>query len=357
MKSRWPALLILGAVTTLVAQTALSADTSTLARAAGVAISQADVDARSATRRAAETAAYQVEAHRLEVQHARALRAITNEELEHAIDERVTDREAAELGITRDALLGRVAHPEPDALQMHAFYDARKDQIGAPYEVVQPAIHDHLASEAHGQALHEFYVGLRKKHGAELLLEPARDAIPGSGPARGLAGAAVTVVEFADFQCPYCVNIAPTLSRLLADHPSHVRLEFRQLPLTTLHAEAERAAEASVCADEQQRFWEFHDAVFATQGRFDAGTLIESATKVGVDIKAFRECLTSGRPEKVIKRDTQAADELAIAGTPAIFVNGRFLAGAVSYEQLSAVIKDELHRRGIAVAVSASAAH
>jgi len=350
----WTLLLVLGLAMGIDARadSPAQADAAPLARAAGATISQSDVALRSADRRNAEVTAYQGETHRLQVQHERTLRAIDAEALERLIDERVADREAALKHTSRDALLKGVARPEPTAAQVRQFYEERKEQIGAPFEVVSQSIHDHLASEAYGQALHDFYVGLRKKHGVELLLEPARDVIPGSGPSRGAADAPVAIVEFADFQCPYCVKVEPTLARALADYAGQVRLEFRQLPLTTLHAEAERAAEASACADEQQHFWDFHDLVFATQGHFDASTLIEGAAKVGVDPKAFRECLTSDRPAAVVKRDTQAADELAIGGTPAIFVNGRLLSGAVSYEQLASVIDDELRRQRVASRVA-----
>jgi protein-disulfide isomerase len=154
----------------------------------------------------------------------------------------------------------------------------------------------------------------------------------------------VTIVEFADFQCPYCRRMAPVLRELLEKYPRDVRLVYRQLPLTELHPDALHAAEASLCAREQGKFWEMHDALFADQGALDLEGLKRTAAELQLKAQPFADCLGSDRPVGVIRADTQAATDLAVNGTPGLFINGRFVSGAVSYEEMAAIIDDELQR-------------
>jgi protein-disulfide isomerase len=311
---------------------------------AGAVVTAGDLQARTSPRERAEDASYAAQVARLTRTHERALQAIREEELQRLVDEKLVATEAARQKLTPEALLARIERPQPSKSDIYSFYEQRREQISAPFEVVSDNIRDHLASDAYNANVREFYEGLRRKYPNASHLEPRREAVPGHGPARGPDSAPVTIVEFADFQCPYCVRVAPVLQRLQDEHRSDVRLEFRQLPLTTLHPEAQRAAEAAVCADEQQRFWAFHDAVFAAAGQFDGGALIDIAKRAGAEPQSYRECLTSGRGAEGVKADVAVADDLVLAGTPALFVNGRLIAGAPSYEALAAIVDDELRR-------------
>ena len=314
------------------------------ALAGEVTITTAALEALAAGRRHAEDDGYAVALRRLEAQHRRSLDLIARQTLEQAIDDTLLARAASEAGHSPAELLGGIAVAPPSEAAVAAFYEARREQIGAPLQVVADAIRNRLAEEARAGALQEFRAGLRSKYGARVLLEPLRETIPGEGPTRGPATAAVTIVEFADFQCPFCVRAEPELTRVLERYPAEVRLVFRNLPLTNLHAEAERAAEAAVCAAEQHRFWEFHDGLFATAGQFDAATLLDTATHAGADRKTMTDCLHSGRAVSAVRSDVAAADDLGIAGTPALFINGRLLSGPLSFDTIAATVDDELRR-------------
>ncbi len=324
---------------------------STVASVAGAAITRAELEARAEPRLATEDEAYKAELHRLAVQHERSRDAISADALQTLVNDRVLERQAKAEGKAVPQLIAALPIARPSQADIRAFYEARKDQVGAPFEIVADAIKEHLDAEAKSRAISDYLTALRQRHAAETHREPLRETVPSGGPSRGTALAPVVLVEFADFQCPYCVKVAPVLGRLREAYGDRLRVEFRQLPLTNLHAEAQRAAEASVCADEQHRFWEVHDALFATQGRFDSATIFDVAGKAGIDMTAFRTCLSSDRGAEVVRRDAKLADELAIGGTPAIFVNGRFVANP-GYEELASLVDDELRRAGVPVAAT-----
>lgn len=164
------------------------------------------------------------------------------------------------------------------------------------------------------------------------------------GPARGPGTAPVTIVEFGDFQCPYCKEAESSLHTVLAEHPRDVRVVFRNLPLTQIHPNARIAAEASICADRQGKFWEMHDAMYADQSALNANALERTAQRLGLNGDRFAACLTDGSTSQALDLDAKAAEELGLEGTPYFFINGRPLDGNVPVEKFESVIADELHR-------------
>jgi protein-disulfide isomerase len=130
----------------------------------------------------------------------------------------------------------------------------------------------------------------------------------------------------------------------LAAYPKQVRLIYRNLPLTTLHPNAQKAAEAAQCARDQNKFWEMHDLLFAEQTSLSVDALKEKARRIGLDTTVFNDCLDSGKSSAAIAADTREADELGLTGTPASFINGRFTSGAVTESDLKDLIEDELRR-------------
>lgn len=191
--------------------------------------------------------------------------------------------------------------------------------------------------------------------GAELriLLEPPRAAVRlgEHEPARGPAQAPVTLVEFSDFQCPYCARSQAILKQIAASYGDKVRFVFKQLPLD-MHKDARRAAEASLCAAEEGKFWEFHDWMFANPNQLGEAQLIAQATTLGLDGERFATCLTGGGKAALVMADIKAAQELGISGTPAFVVNGRMIMGAQPFEAFRDVIDDELARAGVAATAS-----
>lgn len=159
---------------------------------------------------------------------------------------------------------------------------------------------------------------------------------------RGEFSALVTVVEFSDFQCPFCERFHTTVLQVLEDYPSQVRWVFKHFPLDALHPQARPAAEASECAAEQNKFWEFADALFENQSSLSQDIYSEIATDLGLNLPQFNQCLTDRKYKNKVEADYQEGIRLGVRGTPASFINGELLVGAVPYESLVAVIESIL---------------
>ncbi|MEM7157769.1 MAG: thioredoxin domain-containing protein [Myxococcota bacterium] len=172
--------------------------------------------------------------------------------------------------------------------------------------------------------------------------DPAkRHVVPvGEGrPSLGPADALVTVIEFSDFQCPFCSRVAPTIHDLPGRHDD-VRVVFRQLPLPN-HAEARPAAIAALAAHRQGKFWEMHDALFAAEGKIDEDAREDMAESIGLDMDRFRADLNDSALAAMVDEDAALAKELKVSGTPSSFVNGRFLSGAQPAERFDTLIQQE----------------
>jgi protein-disulfide isomerase len=138
--------------------------------------------------------------------------------------------------------------------------------------------------------------------------------------------------------------MAPTLRALLQEYPTQVRLIFRNMPLIAIHPNAQKAAEAAVCADHQGKFWAMHDLLYAEQNSLSIDALKEKAKRLELDAQAFDQCLTSGEGASLVKTDVDAGEQLGIGSTPASFLNGRFVGGALPLFQWRALVDDELTR-------------
>jgi protein-disulfide isomerase len=166
----------------------------------------------------------------------------------------------------------------------------------------------------------------------------------GGAPFRGPAAAPVTIVEFSDFQCPYCKQVVPTLAQLLSRYGERVKLVFRDFPIDSLHPQARKAAEAARCAHDQGKFWEYHDALFAGSPNASAEQLKTYAQQVGLDVPSFERCLGSRTHTAAVQKDVEEGTRLGVTGTPAFFVNGELLSGAQPLERFVQVIERELAR-------------
>jgi protein-disulfide isomerase len=181
----------------------------------------------------------------------------------------------------------------------------------------------------------------------QVAFEPTRIDVEADGfPAKGPADAPVTIVEFSDFQCPFCSRLLPALGQVVEEYGNQVRLVFRQFPLSSLHPDAQKAAEASLCANEQGMFWEMHDAMFENQQALGVEQLKATARSLGVEGTDFDSCLDSGRFATEVAADLQAGRAIGVNGTPALFINGRFLSGAKPFEDIAELVDDELQRIG-----------
>src|SRR5262249_24568830 len=167
--------------------------------------------------------------------------------------------------------------------------------------------------------------------------------IPADAPAKGPKYAKVTVVEFSDFQCPFCSRTLPTLKKIEETYPKDVRVVCRHQPLP-FHNNAKLAAEASMAAHEQGKFWPYHDTLFANQGALDRASLEKYAQELGLDLDKFKRSLDSGKFRARVESDSTAGMALGASGTPTFFVNGRSIVGAQPYEAFKATIDEEIKR-------------
>jgi protein-disulfide isomerase/Flp pilus assembly protein TadD len=168
----------------------------------------------------------------------------------------------------------------------------------------------------------------------EVAYDPAR--------LRGSATAPVIIVEFSDFQCPYCHKVQPTLKNLLAKYEDKVSLAYRDFPLRDIHPQAQLAAEASRCAGEQRKFWEYHDLLFANHDKLNQEGLVEDARSLKLDEKQFDSCLSSSKYKAQIEQDLQEGMRAGVHGTPGFFINGIFLRGAQAQAVFERIIETEL---------------
>jgi len=167
----------------------------------------------------------------------------------------------------------------------------------------------------------------------------------GNAPVWGGENAKVTILEFSDFQCPYCGKAAETVTEIKKKYGNKIKIAFKQFPLP-MHQNARPAAEASMCVYEQGvgKFWKFHDAAFKAQDKLDAAGLVKLAKESGADDKKFSDCLAAKKFAKQVEADMEYGNKVGVKSTPTFFINGQIIAGAVPVEQFSEVIDEELNK-------------
>lgn len=280
----------------------------------------------------------------VDLEYARKRHETVEMALGQMMAERLLDTAAAEDGTSREQMLSGLASGQVTEADIDEFYEANKTRIRGSKEQLKEQIRQYLAQQRMQAAYSELVASLQQRYKAETLLEPFRIPVDATGPSMGPADAPVTLVEFSDFQCPYCVRIYPTLQEVAKSYGDKVRLVYRQFPLD-IHDNAFKAAEASLCADDQGKFWGMHNAMFDNQQAVKSGGFSELASSLGLDVKAFNICMASGKFTAQVERDMQDASVVGVTGTPATFVNGRMVSGAVSADMLIAMIEEELARK------------
>jgi protein-disulfide isomerase len=309
-----------------------------LARVNGKVITEADVQATAKDAFA-----------QLDRQYQQQRRELLEGTLNQAVQGRLVEAEAAAKGVTKEQLLADVKPAPVTDAEIDAFYEQNKAQIPPDMtkEAVVPRIKQYLESQRQTEAQESFYKQLEAKYKVDYLLEPERVEVAATGPAVGPANAPVTIVEFSDFQCPFCARLVPTIDQVKAKYGDKVRVVFRQYPLN-FHQFAQKAAEASLCAHEQGKFWQLHDEMFKNQQALGVDQLKTAAAGLGLKAETFNSCLDSGKYADEVQADLQAGSAAGVSGTPAMFINGRFINGAVPLDQITKVIDDELKRKGVA---------
>jgi protein-disulfide isomerase len=238
----------------------------------------------------------------------------------------------------------------PTDAEIQAFYDQRKRPDAPPLEAVRDQVVAILSRERNLDALQKLFEELKKDGQlVETLPDVRAPAVQiettASTPVKGTRGAKVKVVEFADFECPYCSRAAESVKEIATRYGDKIEVSYRHFPLRQIHPSAQRASEVAVCAGEQGKFWEMHDELYSAQQELQAAIgdgLLARAQKLQLDPTKLTECLASGRATTIVDADAQVGSELGVEGTPSIFVNGRQVPGGATVEAIAAAIDAEL---------------
>lgn len=282
---------------------------------------------------------------------------IRKQVLEDLINKTLVEREAAARGISPEELVKREIEAKILPVtedQKRAVYESMpQSYAGKPEAEALAQIERNLTNLRTSEARRRFYGDLRERAKVKVLLEAPRMAVDASSdPAKGPSDAPVTIVEFADFQCPACRTASQTLRRVQERYGAKVRVVFRDFPLP-IHKQAAKAAEAAACADEQGKFWEYHDKLFETQSALLVADLKQRASELGLDAKRFGECLESNKYAAEWQQDMADGRRYGISGTPTFFVNGRMVAGNPPVESFVEIVEEELARAGVSQVAAA----
>ncbi|HTO54170.1 MAG TPA: thioredoxin domain-containing protein [Myxococcota bacterium] len=271
---------------------------------------------------------------------------LREQSIDSLIDERLLNDAATKAGKKPDEYMDdsvKALGPVTDD-EVKKFFDENRSRL--PADATLDAFAARIRSHLESQRPDKVRADLRKNAQVAVLMQPPRITVDATGPSRGPADAPVTVVEFSDYQCPFCKRAEPTVQELLKRYPTQVRVVYRNMPLDGLHPRARAAAIAAVCADAQGKFWEYHDALFANQQALGDSDLDKYATDVGLDADKFKTCRQDPATESKVNVDATAARAAGLTGTPAFFVNGILISGARPIEDFTRWIDQELADKG-----------
>ena len=265
--------------------------------------------------------------------------------LEEMIATKLIDAEAARRHITSEELFKTEIEAKivpPDVAEIEPVYDGVADKYpGMSKDQVLAEIADGIRRQRIFTRKMQYVKELRAAAGVKVNLEPPRVAVKAEGPSRGGSNAPVTIVEFSDFECPFCGHAVETLQQVQKKYGDNVRIVFRDYPLFS-HRTAKRAAEAAHCADELGKFWEMHDRLFSKGGPLSDADLYRFAGQAGIDRDKFDQCLNSGKYKEAWKVSQDEGNRVGVSSTPSFFINGRMVVGAAGYEVFSKIIDEEL---------------
>jgi protein-disulfide isomerase len=324
---------------------AAQAPSKTLALVNGEAITEAQVTTVAAT----ELAALEAKKADSPATYERDKLVILHAALDFIIEDKLVAAEAARDRVTKEQVIYSEVEsnvPTPSPEEVEAFYQANKSQITIPHDQAIPRVKQYMMDQARKRYRDQMVYMLKKQFPVKILLDPVRMEVATAGyPSQGPETAAVTIVEFSDFQCPFCGGLFPTLKAIEKTYPDKVRLVYRQFPLTSIHPFAQKAAEASLCANDQKRFWEFHDSMFGDQTRLAVDDLKKRAVDLKLNTAEFNTCLDSGAKVNAVRKDIEEGSKAGAASTPTMFINGRLLSGNQPYADIREIIEDELQRQ------------
>jgi protein-disulfide isomerase len=272
--------------------------------------------------------------------------------LDRAVDMRLVEAAAKAAGSDVDSWLRTridAVAPPTDA-EAEAYFDQHKTPDAPPFDEVKGQVVNAMMQERSQKAFDEMLAELRSAAKIETMLPDVRPAalavdVPEHTPTFGPPTAAVEIVEFSDFECPYCARAADALTAVKERYGDKVRVAYRHFPLS-FHPNALRAAQFAQCAQEQGKFWDLHDAIFASTSGLGGDAIDRAVEAAGLEQGTLSACLESSRPTEQVQVDMTKARELGVEGTPTFYINGRLFTGRPTPEGFGQAIEAELARNG-----------
>ena len=306
-----------------------------VARIDGHVITQKDVDAR------AQSALQQIRDEEYEARHSA---------LDELITERLMDAQATAQGISRDELLKREVDakvPPPTKAEVKELYDRNKDRVGGrTLAELTPQIERSIVQQRSVDRAQAYLAELRGKAQVTVSLPQPRNEVPIPADARALGPekAAVTIVEFSDYLCPYCQKAQSVVDEVLTRNPGKVRFVHRDFLLGRPRSMA--VARAAQCAADQGKFWDYRRDLLEAPGDWTDEDLLRRTGSLGLDRASLQACLSSDRHDKAILESSQDGTKLGVQSTPTFFINGRRMRGARDAAQFQEIIDSELKAGG-----------
>lgn len=285
----------------------------------------------------------------MESEHLNRVHQAREQALDELINKRLIEAKAKAENLTAeqwvDKQLGDKAGNPTDE-EIHQLYDSTKasGRPLPPFEQVKGDIVTFLKQQKSQGARAELVKKLREENKVTVSLPPLllpKVEVATDGPSRGDSSARVTIVEFSDYQCPFCSRAEETVKKVMDAYKGKIRLVYRDFPLP-FHSQAQKASEAALCAQDQGKYWEMHEKLFSSQSALAVPQLKEHAKGLGLDSSKFEKCLDSGDKASVVEASKKAGEAVGVTGTPAFFINGRPLSGAQPFEKFKEVIDYEL---------------
>jgi len=271
--------------------------------------------------------------------------------LDDIIDDYLIEQAAKKAGISKDAYIKREVEdkaPAPTETEMKAFYDQNQGRIRQPYDKIKAPLEQYMKRQKISAARTELIAKLRQDAGVKVMLKAPRVdvSMEDNAGSVGPSNAPITIVEFSDYQCPFCQRAEGSVKEVQKKYGDKVRLVYMDFPLP-MHNNALKAAQAARCAGDQGKYWEYHDALFADQSKLDKAGLKATADKLKLDGKKFDECTAGDLHLDQIKKSQQEGSAAGIDGTPTFVINGRLMSGAQPASEMESVINEELASQNV----------
>ncbi|MBI3018327.1 MAG: thioredoxin domain-containing protein [Deltaproteobacteria bacterium] len=271
--------------------------------------------------------------------------------IEEMVGKIVLEKEAARRKMSVNELLEREVQRNVKKVSnkdIDKFYEQQKEHLKGTKEQYEERIRNFLQNEHQKEAYEKYVERLKKTARAQVYLEkPERPRVTLNltpAPLKGGENAKVKIVEFSDFECPFCGGLTKTVDKVLKKYGRAVNLTFKAFPLSR-HANAVLAHQASLCAHDQGKFWPFHDKLFENQQNLQRADLEKYAENLKLDLAKFKQCLDSGEKFAKIQKELLEGQEAGVRSTPTLFINGKIVVGNVPQKAIEDVVNEELAKK------------